>query len=149
VSPFSSHTCSFSTPLQIEGFKLHVTHMIKPFVSRVRYTPEVASRPERMEKDLANARKLAAILEDEAAKLSAAKVRPAGSGLGEKEGEIMDGEGDVRMEDEAETDGMKERGSEAVERRVEKVMEDMKGQGIVDVNDERACEERKVRSFGF
>ena len=42
---------------KIEGFKLHVTHALRPFVNRARYTPEVASRPDRLLKDLANAKR--------------------------------------------------------------------------------------------
>lgn len=146
---------------QIEGFKLHVTHMIKPFVNRIRYTPEVASRPERLEKDLGNAKKLAAILEDEAARLRAIKVQPAGSVVKkEEDGDdvpVEDNEGDASMasaslnEAEEGPEEPKERGSDAVERRIEKVMSELRDQGLVDVNDEQAYEERKVRfriSFG-
>jgi hypothetical protein len=50
---------------KIEGFKLHVTHNVRPFVNRIRYAPEVASKPDRLEKDLANVKTLAVILEDE------------------------------------------------------------------------------------
>ena len=56
--------------LQIEGFKLHVVYNLRPFVNRVRYTPEVASKPDRMEKDLANAKILAGLLEEEAAEFA-------------------------------------------------------------------------------
>ncbi|KAF6762475.1 hypothetical protein DFP72DRAFT_956970 [Ephemerocybe angulata] len=140
---------------KIEGFKLHVAHMIKPFVNRVRYAPEVASRPERLEKDLGNAKKLAARLEEEAAKLRVAKVSPPGTtplatGDGvKKEGE-QDAQGDLSMADvngdakEEEEEEPKENGSDAVERRVEKVMADLKEQGLVDVNDAKAYEERKI-----
>lgn len=148
--------------------------MVKPFVNRIRYTPEVASRPERLEKDLGNAKKLAAILEDEAARLRTAQVQPAGSstatsatatatsttgtGTGEE-----DPQGDANMapsaveppaapapapaaieEDEPEP---KENGSEAVERRIEKVMSELRDQGLVDVNNEKEYEERKVRFY--
>ncbi|KAJ2918266.1 hypothetical protein MD484_g2187, partial [Candolleomyces efflorescens] len=149
---------------KIEGFKLHVTHMVKPFVNRIRYTPEVASRPERLEKDLGNAKKLAAILEDEAARLRTAQVQPAGSSTstttaatsaaGTTTGE-EDPQGDANMassaveppaaaaieEDEPEP---KENGSEAVERRIEKVMSELREQGLVDVNNEKEYEERKT-----
>ena len=59
---------------QIEGFKLHVAHITKPFVTRVRHTPEVASKPDRLVKDLENAKKLAALLEEEYMNLRRAKV---------------------------------------------------------------------------
>ena len=38
----------------------------------------------------------------------------------------------------------KERGSDAVERRIEKLISDMRDQGLVDVNDEKAFKEKKV-----
>ena len=44
---------------QIEGFKLRLIHNIEPFTSRIRYAPEVASRPDRPAKDLATAKTLA------------------------------------------------------------------------------------------
>lgn len=40
----------------------------------------------------------------------------------------------------------RERGSDAVERRIEKVMTDLREQGVIDVNDEKAYEEKKVCS---
>jgi len=65
------HSCNTTffpniLPMKIEGFKLHVTHSTRPFRSRARRTPESASEPERIEKDLANVKMLAAILEEEA-----------------------------------------------------------------------------------
>ena len=136
--------------------------MVKPFVNRIRYTPEVASRPERLEKDLANAKKLASILEEDAAKLRVAKVLPAGTvpaaasgsgdtaekkdgeDTGEKEGQVDTSMVDVDVDGEPEEEP-KEKGSDAVDRRIEKVMADLRDQGLVDVNDEKAYEERKVR----
>jgi hypothetical protein len=44
-------------------------------------------------------------------------------------------------------DEPKERGSEAVERRVEKVLTEMREQGLVDINDEKALQAKKVCSF--
>jgi hypothetical protein len=126
--------------LQIEGFKLHVTHNVRPFTSRIRYTPEAASRPERMVKDLANAKKLAAILEDESASLRTwvQEVVPDES----KEAKVED----VAMtEHEGDDDPEpKERGSDAVDRRIEKIMSDLCEQGLVDVHDEKAYEAKKV-----
>ena len=48
-------------------------HNLRPFVNRIRYTPEIASKPHRLEKDLANAKILAGLLEDEAVALRAIK----------------------------------------------------------------------------
>ncbi|KAF8192225.1 hypothetical protein K438DRAFT_1762225 [Mycena galopus ATCC 62051] len=60
---------------KIKGFKLHVTHNVKPFMNRMQYTPEVSSRPDHMEKDMANAKALVAKLESEAAELRKIKIR--------------------------------------------------------------------------
>ncbi|KAI0269296.1 hypothetical protein BC834DRAFT_951531 [Gloeopeniophorella convolvens] len=50
---------------KIDGFKLHVLHNKQPFKNRVRYAPEVASRPDILEKDLDRARTLLSHLEAE------------------------------------------------------------------------------------
>lgn len=55
--------------VQIEGFKLHVSHSTRPFSARARYAPEGSLRPERVSKDLSAVKKLASVLEDEAAEL--------------------------------------------------------------------------------
>ncbi|KAJ6567356.1 hypothetical protein DFH09DRAFT_1034534 [Mycena vulgaris] len=126
---------------KIEGFKLHITHNVKPFTNRIRYAPEVASRPDRMEKDLANAKALAAKLEGEAAELRKLKVAPK-----PVDGAAASSEGDVVMEAAEEEDEPepRERGCDAVERRIEKVMADLRQQGLVDVNDDKAYEVKKT-----
>jgi hypothetical protein len=137
---------------QIEGFKLHVTHNIRPFINRVRYTPEVASKPDRLEKDLEQAKVLASILEAEAATLRKAKVKK----LQPKDTHMAEDGREAKKEEAASTDMIdediieeddpepKENGSDAVERRIEKVMTDLREQGHVDANDEKAYEARKV-----
>jgi len=160
------------SPLQIEGFKLHVAHNIRPFVNKIRYAPEVASRPDRLAKDLQNAKLLATILEDQAVELRAFKPPvtlpsvPAASsdqdgtgGAGEES--AASSNGNTKAEDQdtemaapdhegggvnVEEEELKERGSDAVERRIEKVMSDLVDQGLVDVNDEGAFKEKKVGS---
>ncbi|KAF7313404.1 hypothetical protein HMN09_00496300 [Mycena chlorophos] len=119
---------------KIEGFKLHVTHMVKAFVNRVRYAPEVASRPDRMEKDLAQAKQLAAKLEAEAKELQTLtfvkKTKANGDAMDEG---ASGGEGEGEPEPE--------RGSEAVEARIAKALAE---QTVVDANDEKAFEEFKT-----
>jgi hypothetical protein len=138
--------------VQIEGFKLHVVHNLRPFVNRIRYTPEVASKPDRLEKDLANAKILAALLEDEAAALRKTKLSAKDPAIEGVEGE--NGQSELK-EDDSMADGQnsgegddndepKERGSEAVERRIEKIMAEMQDQGLVDINDEKALQAKKV-----
>lgn len=118
---------------------MHVSHNTKPFINRVRYVPEVAGRPDRIEKDLANAKTLASILEEECATL----FKPLVSSTG---GDNMETNGVARPEDvgvqaDNEDDPMLgEAGSEAVERRIEKVMGELHEQGV----DEKVLEAKKV-----
>lgn len=146
---FDPPSFPFLTSLQIDGFKLHVTHNLKPFVNRIRYTPEVASRPERLEKDLVNAKKLASILEEETAKLRAATVAPVASiktenGDAPTESEQKPQEDVIMSAGEDDDPEPKESGSEAVERRIEKVMAELRDQGLVNMNDEAAYDGKKV-----
>lgn len=135
-------------------------HNLRPFINRVRYTPEAASKPDRMEKDLMNAKKLAHLLEDEAAALRNMKVTKAAAidpAVGAVESENGHGEtqGDVKMADAADdgADGdnePKERGSEALERRIEKVMAEIRDRGLVDINNEKAWQAKRVcTSYSF
>lgn len=107
----------------------------------------MASRPERLEKDLANARILAAQLEEEAAKLRSMKFSElklkskSNSEAKPEEDTAMAAPEEVEEEPDPEP---RERGSEAVERRIEKIMADMREQGLVDVNNEKEYEEKKV-----
>ncbi|KAF9224365.1 hypothetical protein BS17DRAFT_702828 [Gyrodon lividus] len=130
------------TDKKIEGFKLHVSHNLKPFVNRVRYVPEVASKPDRIEKDLANAKLLASILEEESSTL---RKPPSASSAGEHG---METNGCVKLEDVAmdthanneDDPELKEVGSEALERRIEKIMGDLREQGA----DEKTLEAKKA-----
>ena len=143
-------------------------------MNKIRYTPEVASRPDRLAKDLQNVKLLATILEDQAAELRAFKppppaTAPVPAGSGDQDGTGGAGEegavssnGTAKPEEQdaemAAPDGgstaeeeeePKERGSDAVERRIEKLISDMRDQGLVDVNDEKAFQEKKVGSVVF
>lgn len=140
---------------QIEGFKLHVSHITKPFVTRVRHTPEVASKPDRLVKDLENAKKLAALMEEEYMRLRKAKVeeKPKENGDSATNGDKPEAPAeDTTIADaaeDAEDPEPREMGSEAVERRVEKVLADLHEQGAVDTSDEKALEAKRVRSLPF
>ena len=105
----------------------------------------MASRPERLVKDLSNVKKLASILEDEAQVLRNMSIKqlvPAESKDAKSEGDQVD----VAMADPDDDDPEpKEKGSDAVERRIEKVMSELCDQGLVDVHDEKAYEAKKVR----
>lgn len=132
-----------------------MTHNTRPFINKVRYTAEVASRPDRLEKDLANAQKLASILEEEAATLRKFKITksPAPPGgatdgadvteesQGSKDAMVVDGEEATDAEDDPEPP---EKGSDALERRIAKIMADLCDQGLVDPNDEKAMSAKRV-----
>ena len=101
-------------------------------------------------KDLANAKRLASLLEDEAIRLAATKTPPVGAPLKQlTEGENGDAAADTTMnQPEEESEPLpKERGSDAVERRIQTVMNELKEQGVVDPNDEKAFEAKLVRVF--
>ena len=138
--------CNQGLPCQIEGFKLHVTHNMRPFVNRVRYTPEVASRPDRLVKDLVNVKILAGILENEATllrRLNTVKDPTTIEGAPNEENttdSITNLDADIDPDDP----DPKESGSDAVDRRTEKVMADLRDQNLVDIHNEKACELKKV-----
>jgi hypothetical protein len=130
---------------QIEGFKLHVTHNTRPFTTKIRFTPEVASRPERLEKDLQNAKILASTLEGEAATLRAFNPAPSSEKTNGDAHASSESNGDATMDSPEDDDPEpKERGVDVVERRIEKVMADMRDQGLIDVNDEKTYHAKKV-----
>ena len=118
-------------------------------MNRIRYAPEVASRPDRLAKDLSNAKILATLLEDEAAKLRSVKLPPQPVSTNGDDAEVKkeeDSDATMAAPNEDEESEPRERGSDAVERRIEKVMGDLREQGVIDLNDERAYEEKKVCS---
>ncbi|KAI5825500.1 hypothetical protein K523DRAFT_365639 [Schizophyllum commune Tattone D] len=128
---------------KIDGFKLHVTHNQRPFTGKIRYAPEVASRPARLAKDLASARHLASLLEDQAATLRALKVKKPQP----PKPEGAPAEGDEPLpepEYDEEEEEPRERGTDAVERRIETIMQNLQEQGLVDSSNEKAYEEKKV-----
>jgi hypothetical protein len=141
-----------SKPLhQIEGFKLHLSHNLKPFVNRIRYAPEVASRPDRLAKDLASAKSLASLLEDECDRVRRSPPRDdAPPPDGTLEPDIQSATQDTLMangslDQDPDEDAPKSRGSEAVERRIEKVISELKESTGVDVMNEKEFEAKKVK----
>lgn len=137
---------------KIEGFKLHVAHITKPFTGKVRYAPEVASKPDRLVKDLVSAKALALSLEAQADTLRRMKFEPRPE-TSEASGEANDTteQQDVPMtmttataETIEEDPEPRERGSDAVEQRIEKVMADLREQNALDFSDEKAVEARRT-----
>jgi hypothetical protein len=126
-------------PMQIEGFKLHVTHNTRPFTTKIRFAPEVASRPERLEKDLENAKILASRLEELAATLRVFKPVPPSTEKANGDAQTSsESNGDATMNSQEEEEPEpKESGVDAVERRIEKVMADLRDQAVIDINDEK------------
>ncbi|KAI0047290.1 hypothetical protein FA95DRAFT_1559257 [Auriscalpium vulgare] len=128
---------------KIDGFKLHLLHNTHPFKNKLRCTPEVASHPERLMKDLTNAKVLAAHLEAEAVSLRNFKPSP-------RERLTADGivaEDDVAMgmpDDDLDEPDPKEDTAEAIQRRVEKVLDDIRESGGLEVNDESDLEVKKT-----
>ncbi|KAI0080659.1 hypothetical protein K474DRAFT_1657465 [Panus rudis PR-1116 ss-1] len=134
---------------KIEGFKLHVAHITKPFTSRTRYTPEAASRPDRTEKDLANAKALARILEDEYVALLKAKAEAKAKAESTEQsadanGTSQDAPATELGDDQEEDPEPRERGSDAVERRIEKVISDMKEHGLFEDLDENEVQAKRT-----
>lgn len=98
-----------------------------------------------MAKDLANAKALAALLEDEYFKLRQTPVEPEVNGSADANGSSEQPDSHMGENlDENEATEPKERGSEAVERRIEKVLAELRDQGLLDSNDEKGMEERRV-----
>ena len=108
-------------------------------MGRVRFAPEVASKPERLAKDLDNAKALVNVLEEQEEQLRKMKIisQPE-NGDGDPD-TVMDAPDKVDEEEE-----LPEKGSEAVARRIEKVMADLHDQNLVDASDEIAYETQKV-----
>lgn len=105
--------------IQIEGFKLHLNHNTQPFTGKVRTTPEVASRPDRIAKDLAQARRLTAVLEDEYERVRTFKPEPSPAHPDRAEGGDAPPPEDVLMRDAvSEDEPTTEKGSDALERRI-------------------------------
>jgi hypothetical protein len=120
---------------------LHLTHNLKPFVNKARYTPPSASRPERLTKDLANIKRLATHLENEAhALLLLPEKLPEPCNIKKsKGGEIPDesedpgiGDGDANGDSDMNISAAqesKDRGSIAVEARLSKLFADLDLEG--------------------
>lgn len=142
------------TRLQIEGFKLHVHYVARPFYTRLRTAPEAASTPERLERDLQQAKQLAAILEDEYAVLRQLKDGAPEPKIEENKKHFHSKDADVAMADEGAAEpeavakgeeadpGPLEKGTEAVERRIEKLVEEMQVEGELS---DTSLEVKKVR----
>lgn len=127
--------------------------------------------PNRLRKDLDNAKRLASILEEEAANLRKFKpakqpVKPAASAADGEESKTAEGKSEEDgngIPAEAETEKVveeetiddeepepAEKGSDALERRVEKVVAELVEQNIIDASDEKALESKRAScSFPF
>lgn len=107
---------------RISNMRLMVTPTSEPFVGKIRYTPPAASKLSRMEKDLEQAKRLAAILEAQAAEVAAYKpLFPVGAPLSS---EPPSGEVSIVPVDATAEPGDLDvsRGTKAVEERIEKLV---------------------------
>ena len=101
-----------------------------------------------MQKDLVNIKRLAAVLEVEGESLRKLRVeaKPSGTEGSKANGEAKDG--DTIMEEPViehdEDPEPRERGSDAVEARVEKILGDMREQGVLDGCDDQEVEAKRV-----
>lgn len=128
-----------------------MAHITKPFTSRIRYAPEVASKPDRLAKDLQQARWLSSRLQEEYRGLRTVRVEQKKQSSGDDSEEKNEEQPDIVMTDAADDEDddhidPKEIGSDVIVRRVEKIMADMRDRGLVDANDEKAVAEKKVGS---
>ncbi|ETW84534.1 hypothetical protein HETIRDRAFT_35037 [Heterobasidion irregulare TC 32-1] len=136
---------------KIEGFKLHVMHNTEPFRNRIRYAPEVASRPERLEKDLEKAKAIASLLESEYLDLRRMKfprrVEQIGTGEEDANGNV---EQDVTMaeteviDDATDDPEPIEKGTDAIERRIEKLVAELRESGSQEFGDEKEVSLKKT-----
>ncbi|KAF8529256.1 hypothetical protein BU17DRAFT_80457 [Hysterangium stoloniferum] len=137
---------------KIEGFKLHVNHVAHPYFARQRQTPEVANTPHRIEKDLQQIRQLALVLEDEYIALrelkdgapepkpeetkSTVKQEEEGDTIMAENGAAAANGVDPAITEESEVPVEPfERGSEVVERRLEKLYAEMQAQQDIAESD--------------
>ncbi|KAH8829755.1 hypothetical protein DL96DRAFT_1590281 [Flagelloscypha sp. PMI_526] len=158
------------TDKKIEGFKLQVAANNRPFTSRIRFAPEVASRPSRIEKDLESAKALSQLLFEEAAVLRKRKFRRAEPPLPQMlEDDAMKEDGlgrddaanaaaaapvpaepllseDIAVDDEEDDSEPEPREDPvgAIERRLEAVLERLEADGKLDRNDEQSYGEKKT-----
>ncbi|KAL5508542.1 hypothetical protein ACEPAH_6161 [Sanghuangporus vaninii] len=110
---------------KIEGFKLHLNHNTRPFTSKARVTPDVASRPDRIAKDLSQARRLATILEDEYERVRTFRPEPPVAQPDATESGDQPPPEDILARDAlADDEPPMEKGSDAVERRIARLTAD-------------------------
>ncbi|KAG8829040.1 hypothetical protein FRC17_007179 [Serendipita sp. 399] len=104
---------------KVDNFRLPVAVTSDPYIAKIRYTPAIANKLSRMEKDLEQAKRLAAVLETQAAELASYKPSyPIGTPLNAvpitSEGT---GENDGAMTEDIDH----ARGTKAVEERIDKI----------------------------
>lgn len=126
-----------------------MTHCVRPFVTRIRFAPECSSRPDRLQKDLVQAKRLACVLEEQAAVLqqveksdSSADVVMFGVDTTSKDQSLDDP--NANMKSEVSKGESNESGSMAVERQIEKVIGNLVHGGSIDPAQENKWLCRKV-----
>lgn len=120
---------------KIEGFKLHVSHNTRPFTSKARVAPESASRPDRIAKDLEQAKQLVAILEEEYERVRSFRPELPSAGDSTSKGakdqtdeehtDSPPAEDILTMDALAVEEEPREKGSDAIERRLTKIYSEL------------------------
>lgn len=112
---------------KIQNFRLPVVQTSEPFTARIRYTPPAANKLARMEKDLDQAKRLAAVLEARAVEVANYKpLFPVGAPLEQAGKDEAADEDPLKAEsNEMDQSGQEDldasRGSKAVESRIDKI----------------------------
>lgn len=108
---------------------LHLSHTLKPFTNRIRYAPEVVDMPDRLAKDLASAKTLASLLEDEYDRIRRPPLREeAPSQKDSSDPAVQSAPTDDtlmvtnNLDQGLDEDAPKSRGNEAVERHIEELI---------------------------
>ena len=103
-----------------------MTHSTKPFGNKIRQTPEVANKPERIAKDLEQVKALVKLLEAEYDQVRVYKEEKSTESNEDSTVKVEESMNDDSLEqiDEEMTEPG-ERGSDAVERRIEKIRAEM------------------------
>jgi hypothetical protein len=128
-----------------------MTHSTKPFVNKIRQAPEVASKPERIVKDLENAKTLAKLLEaeyDTIRKYKEEKPALSADESAAKSDEPAPDADTERIDDDMQEPG--ERGSEAIERRLDKIraeLPDASSEQLVSLQS-RVLQQRRTHTGG-
>ena len=121
-----------------------MNHNTRPFTNKARLTPDVASRPDRIAKDLSQARRLAEILEDEYERVRTFRPEPPATEPDAVEsGDQPPPPEDILARDALAEDELPiEKGTDVISRRIERLIADLPEPS--DETEAKALELKKV-----